>query len=316
MPCVLSAGELLIDFSPAGWSDNNQPLYEQNPGGAPANVAVGLSRLGVDSGFIGKVGSDSFGCFLKGTLDNCGVRTKGLKYDAAATTLAFVQLAESGERSFSFYRNPGADTRLAPADLDFAEVDRCDVLHFGALLFTAEPARSAMLALLEYAREKGKLISYDPNWRPALWRSCDEGLRDMRRGLAYADIVKVSGEELFLLTESADIRDGVNKLLVMGARLVLVTLGAEGCRVATRRCDAALPAFNVDVLDTTGCGDAAMAGCLCKILALGKGLDDLDADGLRAVAAYANACGALCATKRGAMPALPTRVEVDALLRR
>jgi fructokinase len=315
MPYILTAGELLIDFTPAGWSPGNQALYEQNPGGAPANVAVGLRRLGLDSGFAGKVGCDSFGHFLKSTLSNCGVRTEALTFDAAATTLAFVHLAESGERSFSFYRNPGADTRLCVSDIDYSELDRCDVLHFGSLLFTAEPARSAMTAMLDYAKGNGKLISYDPNWRPALWNSSEVGLREMRNGQRFADIVKVSLEELFLLTEEQELQPGIGRLLELGVRLVLVTLGEDGCVAANRHETIAVPAFSVAAADTTGCGDSAMAGCLYKALTLGKAPENLDAHDLWALGRFANACGALCAKRRGAIPAMPTLAEVEELLR-
>lgn len=314
IPSVLAVGELLIDFTPAGSSDGGAVLYEQNPGGAPANVAVGLSRLGLSSVFAGKVGADFFGKYLRQTLESCGVSVSGLTEDKEATTLAFVHLTETGERSFSFYRNPGADMCLLPEDIDLSDIDRCDVLHFGSLLFTAEPARSTMYRLLAYAREKGKLISYDPNWRPALWPSAEDGLGEMKQGLRWCDIVKVSEEELFLLTETWDIRLGIDRLLEIGCRLVLVTQGENGCCAAHRTGFAQMPAFKVKAIDTTGCGDSAMAGCLYKILTGAKAPEELDTDDLIGITVFANACGALCATRRGGIPAMPTLTEVEELL--
>ena len=312
---ILSVGELLVDFTPTGLSPDGRTLYEANPGGAPANVSAAAARLGLRSGFVGRVGDDAFGRGLVTALSACGVATTGVRFGPEATSLAFVHLAPDGERSFSFYRNPGADTRLDLKDIDFDALCTCRVLHFGALLFTAEPARSTMTAIVEHARRNGCLISYDPNWRPALWASPETGLTETKNGLRYADIVKVSGEELTLLTGRPDIRSGIGALLETGARLVLVTLGADGLVAANARQAVALSAFDVEPVDTTGCGDAAMAGCLFKLLGLCKKPEALDERDLNELALFSDACGALCASRRGGLPAMPSLREVEEFIR-
>jgi fructokinase len=312
MSDVLSLGELLIDFSPAGFSANQNTLFEQNPGGAPANVAVQLARLGISSAFVGKVGNDEFGKFLKRTLDSYGVITTGLKLDdREATTLAFVQLSSTGDRSFSFYRNPGADTQLCENEIDFREIDQCRLVHFGSLLFTNEPSRSTVLKVLAYAKKKGKIISYDPNWRPMLWKSAEVCLREMRSGIKYYNIIKVSDEELFLITDCNSIDAGTQKLLAMGAEIVAVTFGARGCCIATAEGIVFRPAYDIDVVDTTGAGDSFFAAFLYKILSGGKPLRDFSLEELAEFAEFSNASGAVCASKTGAIPAMPSLAQIQ-----
>ena len=315
MPKLAAIGELLIDFSPAGTSVNGNTLFERNPGGAPANVAVQAARLGVESAFLGKVGEDDFGRFLKKTLDDCGVDTRGLVLDPQeSTTLAFVQLNEQGDRSFSFYRNPGADTQLRPEEISEDVFSACDLLHYGSLLFTTEPGRSTVYALLKRAKKAGKILSYDPNWREPLWKDRAVGLREMRAGVAYADILKLSKEELPLLTGETDLVRGLSALHAMGSAVIALTRGAQGCLVSCREGTAACPTYDTKVMDTTGCGDSFFGAFLSQILLSGREISSLTLEDLTAFADYANAAGSVCGTAKGAIPALPNDAAIRACM--
>lgn len=306
MSDVISMGELLIDFSPAGQSEMGNPVFECNPGGAPANVAVQLARLGISAGFMGKVGNDAFGLFLRNTLTQNQVDDASLLTDSQnATTLAFVQLSPAGDRNFSFYRNPGADTQITPEEIDCQELDHCKLFHFGSLLSTVEPSRSAVEKAVSYAKEKGKIISYDPNWRPMLWKNQKEGISQMAALLRYADIVKVSDEELALVTGKETIEEGISTLLQIGISIVVVTLGPKGCCVACPEGSRKIPTYDVNVVDTTGSGDCFFATFLAGILQGGKVFREYTLKELTDFADTANAAGAACASKKGAIPALP-----------
>ena len=308
---VVALGELLIDFTPAGVSAAGNELYERNPGGAPANVLAAVSRLGGSAAFIGKVGDDRFGRYLGGTLEKLKVDTRGLRFSPVTpTTLAFVHLNADGDRSFSFYRNPGADTTLQADEVDTGLIDGCRIFHFGSLSLTDEPSRSATIWAAEYARRAGKLISYDPNWRPPLWKSEAAARKEMLTGLRYADILKVSREELELLTGDPDMERAAKSLLRGGIALVLVTLGPAGCYY--RRADGGrrIATYDTGVVDTTGSGDAFL-GCLLHGLSRFSGRpEDLPKEQLEDIIDQANAAGALCAAKKGAIPALPTAEEL------
>lgn len=210
---IAALGELLIDFTPVKVQPGMNPCFEQNPGGAPANVAVAGAKSGCRTAFIGAVGADSFGAFLKQELENRGVNTDFLKQEPSGTTLAFVHLDKTGNRSFSFYRNPGADTLLAPADLQDFPFERCRIFHTGSLSLTAEPARSATFSALEKAVSGGAVISCDPNWRAALWKSEREGLGQIHSLLGYAELVKISEEEALLLTGIPEAERAARSLL-------------------------------------------------------------------------------------------------------
>lgn len=310
MAKLLAMGELLIDFTPAGKSREGQPLFAQNPGGAPANVAVQARRCGVSAGFLGRVGKDVFGDFLKNTLASCGVDIRGLSQDSdAKTTLAFVSLNGRGDRSFSFYRDPGADTRLRFEDADLSLIDECGALCFGSLLLTAEPSRSAVYKLVSYARELGKITAYDPNWRPALWRDKDEGIEAMKSLIPLADVMKVSEEELSLLTGEKLLGKAAGKLLSEGVKLVAVTRGAKGCAIFTRGNSIYQPTYDTKVVDTTGSGDSFFGAMLAKLLLSEK--RELSRAELVSIADYANAAGSVCASKPGAIPALPESGEIE-----
>ena len=309
---VVALGELLIDFTPAGKSAAGHSLFEQNPGGAPANVLVALSRLGGTGGFIGKVGNDQFGGALKQVLDENGVETKGLVFENEAnTTLAFVHLDETGDRSFSFYRKPGADIMLRPEEINYDLIDMAKIFHFGSLSLTDEPSRTATISAVEYGKSKGKIISYDPNWRPPLWRSNDAAKEGMLRGLQYADIVKLSEEELYFLTGSSDLDSGTVGLLASGISLVVVTLGAKGCYYRYGGGFGCLPGYRVDAVDTTGAGDGFVGALLYHISRLECSVSQVPREQLEGMLNFSNAVGALVTTKAGAIPAMPTLAEVQ-----
>lgn len=309
---LLCLGELLIDFTPTGKTDDGRLLFSRNPGGAPANVAVQAVRAGVSSGFLGRVGSDMFGDFLVETLQQCGVDTAGLSQDGEyATSLAFVQLNQNGDRDFSFYRNPGADTRLAFDDIDLSKVENCKLLCFGSLLLTAEPSRTAVTRVVEFAKSHGKITAYDPNWRPPLWSDKSAGVAQMRSLIPNADVMKVSDEELALITACATIEDGAAALLAQGVSLVVVTLGSRGCVAFTPNYIVRRNTYDTPVCDTTGSGDSFFGALLAQIVQSGKAPAQLTEAELSDFVDFANAAGAVCATRSGAIPALPYTEEIE-----
>lgn len=304
-------GEMLIDFTPAGKTAAGIPMFEQNPGGAPANVAVQAARLGVSAGFIGKVGNDMFGTFLKQTLETNGVDTANmLLTDDTATSLAFVQLSETGDRDFSFYRNPGADTQIRFEEINTADLDHAKVLCFGSLLLTAEPGRTAVPQIVRYAREHGVITAYDPNWRQPLWPDEKTGIEAMKSLLPLADIIKASDEELEMLTGCAEIETGAKVLFEQGIQIVVVTRGAKGCVVCTKDGTIDLPTYDTQVVDTTGSGDSFFGAFLTKLMETGKPVAEIAHAELLEAADFANASGSVCATKKGAIPALPDREAI------
>ena len=314
MPDIMSIGEMLVDFTAVqdvkgGESGRSADIYyKQNPGGAPANVAVMASKLGVSSGFIGKLGMDMFGKYLRDTLSAEGVDTKGLILDKDfSTTLAFVGKSSEGERDFVFYRKNSAEVNLKL-------IDSCKLLHFGALLLTSEPSKSAVINTVEYAKQQGKIISYDPNWRERLWESKEAAVKAMRSVLMYVDVIKVSEAELQIITDCANLLPAIAKLLNDGVKVVCITQGAKGCIVATRHGIERLPTFKVETVDTLGAGDSFFGAFLSRLVISGKSMDEIEMDDLREFAMYANACGALSSTKVGAIPAMPTHEEILALM--
>lgn len=305
-------GELLIDFTPMKETEDGRLPFARNPGGAPANVAVQAVRAGISAGFLGRVGQDLFGDFLISILKSRGVDTAGLSQDSeAATTLAFVQLNDKGDRDFSFYRNPGADTRLSFEDVDLSLVGNCRMLCFGSLLLTAQPSRSAAERLVDYARKKGKLTAYDPNWRPPLWKDQAEGIARMKSMISKADIMKVSDEELELLTGESSLRDGAAALFAQGVSLVAVTLGPKGCALFGQNFSLDLPTYDTQVKDTTGSGDSFFGALLAKIIGSGKHPRELTREELSDFGDFANAAGAVCASEMGGIPAMPDTAAIE-----
>lgn len=309
---VVALGELLIDFTPAGISKSGNMLFERNPGGAPANLLAALSNLGGKGAFIGMVGNDQFGHYLNSVLEEKHIETKGLSFsDEVNTTLAFVHLDDRGDRSFSFYRKPGADTMLEEKNLNFELIDKAKIFHFGSLSLTSEPSRNTTLKAVEYAKEKGLIISYDPNYRPALWESSLAAKQGMKLGLKFADLLKVSEIEIEFLTGEKDMDKATKGLFDMGIKLIVVTLGPKGCYYRCACGTGHLPTYNTKVIDTTGSGDAFLGGMLYHIARLSCLLDEISKEKMEEIIDFANAVGALCATKIGAIPAMPTMCEVE-----
>lgn len=312
---VAALGELLIDFTEAGKSESGKRLFEQNPGGAPANLLTVASHMGMRTEFIGKVGKDMHGEYLKETLQAEGIGTKNLvEDDRYFTTLAFVGIDENGERQFSFSRKPGADTQLEEEELDKTILENCRIFHFGSLSLTADPARKATMKAIVVAKEAGALISYDPNYRASLWEEKRTAVKRMRSVIEYADVMKVSDEEIVLLTGEKDYEKGADQLLTMGPKLVAVTLGKEGVLVATKEKKEKIAGFHVQSVDTTGAGDSFWGGFLCQYLKTQKNLDCFTWKELRKCAMYGNATAALCVQRRGGIPAIPAKEEVEKLL--
>lgn len=310
-------GEVLIDFAPSGEPDGKLPTFTGNPGGAPANAAAALARLGHHSALIACVGNDAFGALLRDTLRECGIDVSGVRVtDEANTTLAFVHLDEDGDRSFSFYRKPGADMMLTEDDLPADLIERSRILHFGSVTLTHEPARSATKAAVERARAAGATITFDPNVRLELWTDEAAAREQIRWGLERADIVKVSEEEVLFLTGIAGVERGAAKLRERFAgRLLVVTLGERGCYYEAGGSSGYVRGYEVDVVNTTGAGDAFF-GCLLHAL-LEYGLDSLPAETeLRRALAFANAGGALVTTRPGALRAMPAAEEAAELMER
>jgi fructokinase len=324
---IVCLGELLIDMFPAevGRRLVEVSAFYPKPGGAPANVAVAVARLGAKSAFIGKVGDDAFGHFLVDTLAQEQVDTRGIRLDPAArTTMAFIALPDPNHAEFVFYRHPGADTLLHPDELDRDLLQRAAVLHFGSVSLSVEPSRSTTLSAVRLAREAGALISFDVNYRPSLWPNPAEALKVILAVLPQVHLLKVNEVELELLSGSSDLDSGSQALLAHGPQLGVITLGPHGSFFRSAQGSGSVPGFTVTTVDAIGCGDAFVAGLLTQLLhslalvggGLGRGLrpDQLTLDHLHQIVRYANAVGALTATKQGVIPALPTAAEVSQFL--
>lgn len=313
---VVALGELLIDFTESGKSTSGMRLFEQNPGGAPANMLTALSHFGYKTAFIGKVGDDMHGRFLIETLENEGIDTSGVISDPGQfTTLAFVGLDEKGERTFSFSRKPGADTMLRSDELDRDMLSSCKVFHFGSLSLTNEPSKSATFDAVRIAKDSGAVISYDPNYRASLWPDEGTAVEMMRSAVPLADVLKVSDEESALLTGLSDIDLAADRLLAMGPKFVAVTLGSAGVLIARKEGKERVPAFSVKSTDTTGAGDSFWGGFLSFWLSYGMSIDEMTWDDLRCCARTGSAFAALCVQKRGGIPAVPKKEEVEQFLR-
>ena len=308
---IAALGELLIDFTESGVSQSGMRLFEQNPGGAVANVLAAMARLGEQTAFIGKVGDDMHGRFLKETLGNAGIDTTGLVMaNDFFTTLAFVALSPNGERTFSFARKPGADTQLRSDELDCEMLTHTRVFHTGSLSLTQEPARSATYEAIDIAKAAGAVISYDPNYRASLWSGKDEAIQFMRSLIVTADIMKVSDEELPLLTGETDPSKAADVLQDQGVRIVAITLGADGAYIRVGKDSKLVPGFRAKAVDTTGAGDSFFGGFLYRFLASGKSLKEVTIDDAADYARFGNATASLCVERRGGIPAMPKLAEV------
>lgn len=309
---VTAMGEILIDFTFAGKSGSGMTLFEQNPGGAPANVLTALSRLGKKTAFAGKVGEDMHGVFLRGILEREGIDTANIISDPTVyTTMAFVDLRPDGERVFSFARKPGADTMLHIGELDLKRIENSRFLHVGSLSLTDEPSAGATMAVLEQVKAKGIGVSFDPNYRPALWPDEESAGRAMKKVIPFADVIKLSDEETALLTPYSEPEMAALWLVEQGVHIVSVTLGRKGALVAVREGCSIVPALPSKVADTTGAGDSYCGAFLYKILESGQELSEISLPQAKEFAAFANAAASVCVSRRGGIPAMPVLAEVN-----
>lgn len=310
---VVCMGELLIDFVAleSGVSVGEASGFQKAPGGAPANVAVAIQRLGKQSAFLGQVGDDPFGHYLADVLKADGLNIDGLRFSKKARTmLAFVSLRADGERSFNFYRHPSADMLMTPDDVATDIIDSAKVFHFGSITMITSPAKEATLAAAQHAKEGGKLITYDPNLRLALWSDAEAARAGMRTGLEYAHVVKVSDEEVdTILNTGEKLLDWFDTFEQL--QLILFTHGRDGATAYTRGGkEANHGGYQVESVDTTGAGDSFVAGVIVNLLEqLGDG-DAYEAVDYNKLLIFANASGAMATMGRGAIPSLPTRQQV------
>ena len=306
---VICVGEMLIDFTPG-----SQPAsYVRNPGGAPANACIAMARNGISTGFLGKLGNDDFGRFLKETLekDQVEVLCPDLT-DEAVTTLAFVTLYENGERSFTFARKPGADMLLTKADVKESDIVQAVLLHAGSFNMSKEPARSAAAYAMKMASEKGKLVSYDVNYRNVVWPDEKAAIDVVTEILPYVDFLKISEEEQNFVGGEENIPKMTE---TYGISVVIETLGSEGARYFFDGVTGTVPGHKVKAVDATGAGDAFWGGFLAKLLmSQVKTKEDLTFEKIQDAVRYGNASGALCVQKPGGIPALPSKEEIETFL--
>lgn len=306
---VTAIGEILIDLTQTGVNEAGVPQFSANPGGAPANVAVAAARLGAKSAFLGKVGNDGFGAYLRQVLENNGVNSRGLRTGEQHTTMAIVSVDETGERNFRFVR--GADRDLPPEGVDEDEVLNSKILHFGSVSLTAGLSRSATIFAARTAHRNGGVVSYDPNYRAALWGSQEEASEWMTIPLPLVDILKASEEELSLLTGSSDLEEGTRRLEERGISLIMITLGGNGCFCRWRGQTWHQPGVPVKVADTNGAGDTFLGAVLSRLCKRGNApLEGLERAELKDILAFANRAAAFTCSRSGAIPAMPTLEEL------
>jgi len=310
---ITAIGEILIDLTQTGVNEAGVPQFSANPGGAPANVAVAASRLGAETAFLGKVGNDNFGAYLRQVLEDNKVDTRGLRTGEQHTSMAIVSVDEAGERSFRFVR--GADRDLPPEGVDEDEVLKTKILHFGSVSLTAGLSRNATIFAARTAHRSGRLVSYDPNYRTALWRSEAEASEWMTIPLPLVDIIKLAEEELPLLTGVSDPEEGARILEERGVSLIMVTLGSKGVFCRWQGESWSQPGVPVKVADTNGAGDAFLGAVLSRLCLRGeKPLEGLTKAELKDILAFANRAAAITCSRRGAIPAMPTLEEVRNLV--
>ena len=313
---VVALGELLIDFATQSTDPEGYPTMAAHPGGAPANFLAALTSFGAKTALIGKVGTDTFGKLLLGTLENAGIETKGMvTTDDVFTTLAFVTFDASGDREFAFSRKPGADTTLSFEEINLSLIDEAKVFHFGTLSLTDEPARSATCKAVAYAKSKGKLITYDPNLRKPLWKSLEEAKKQLLWGLSQADVVKISDEEVEFLFGLEPEAGASHILENYGVKLVFVTCGADGCFFKNAIAEGKVASLqNIQVQDTTGAGDIFGGSAVWKLLQLGIAPEKLNEAQLCEVVTFACTSAGLSTTRPGGISSVPTLREVKNLL--
>lgn len=308
---VTALGELLVDFTENGISEQGNPMLEANPGGAPCNVLSMLQNLGKRTAFIGKVGADAFGQMLMQAVKEQGIDTDNLVTDEVVhTTLAFVHTEEDGDRSFSFYRNPGADMMLRWDEVKQEILADTKIFHFGTLSMTDEQIENVTKKAVQKAKDKGAVISFDPNLRPPLWKNLEDAKRQMWYGISQCDILKISDDEIEFLTGTADIDKGVEQIMEQShPTLICATMGKHGSKAYYNGksifCE---PFLREDTIETTGAGDTFMACVLNAVLE--NGIDSLNDKDLLDMLEFANAASSIITTRKGALKVMPKKQEI------
>ena len=313
---VIALGELLIDFTMNGQSEQGNNMFEACPGGAPCNVLALLNKMGKKTAFLGKVGKDQFGTLLRDTITDAGIDASHLMMDGTVnTTLAFVHTFPDGDREFSFYRNPGADMMLTEDEVDPEFIAQTKILHFGTLSMTHDGVRAATKKAVQAAKDAGCLVSFDPNLRPPLWSSLDLAKEQMEYGFGVCDILKISDNEIQFVSGKEDYDEGIAYLQEKyNIPLILLTMGKEGSRAYYKGKCVERPGFTVKAIETTGAGDTFCGSSLNYIVE--HGFDDLTEEQLGELLTFANAAAAIVTTKKGAIRSMPEREEVEALIRK
>jgi len=314
---LVTLGEILIDMFPMeiGCRLGEVTAFLPKPGGAPANVAVAASKLGIKSAFIGKVGQDAFGEKLISSLADQGVETRGICKDAIyRTTMALIAMPDEFSAEIIFYRNPGADLCLREDELDKPLLENAMIFHSGSLSLVDDPARSAHFAAVRIAQSSGGIVSFDVNFRPTLWDDPNAALEQIWKMVHLTDILKCNENEIQLLTGLSEVEKVAEQLLLEGPKLVVVTMGQLGSYYCSRIARGFMPAFKVKTVDSIGCGDAFIAGLLSRIIKEGKGVDYQSEEFLKPAFRYASAVGAITALTKGVIPALPSASQVDEFL--
>ena len=317
MSDVICMGELLVEHVSTAKNVSlvHSPGFIKAPGGAPANVAVALQRLGLQAGFVGKVGNDPFGEYLRESLARTGVDTSCLFVDPKArTTAVYVAVWDDGRKDLCFYRNPGADMMLNTNEINDTLFAGARCFHFGSISFIDEPSASAQRKAIRIARDKGLMISYDPNYRPTLWPNRQIAEKIIQDSFRYCHLAKISEEEWQVATGFEDFKTGIEAVMAKGVELLVISRGANGAIATNGDYHIELPGFDVDVVETTGAGDGFLAAIITELLPEREktgSLGRISEDKVRRVLKMANAVGALTCKKPGAIPALPTRAETD-----
>lgn len=311
---VIAMGELLVDFTMNGQSEQGNNLFEACPGGAPCNVLAMLNKLGKKTAFLGKVGNDQFGTLLRNTLDDAGIETTHLLTDENVnTTLAFVHTFPDGDREFSFYRNPGADMMLNENDVDPAFIGQTRLFHFGTISMTHDGVRAATKKAVTAAKESGALISFDPNLRPPLWSSLELAKEQMEYGCSQCDVLKISDNEIQFLSGKEDYDEGIRFLQeTYQIPLILLTMGKDGSRAYYKDMRVERGGVPCKTIETTGAGDTFCGSALNYVLE--HDFNDLTEEQLGEMLTFANAAAAIVTTKKGAIRAMPEKEEVLRLL--
>lgn len=313
---VIALGELLIDFTMNGQSEQGNNMFEACPGGAPCNVLALLNKMGKKTAFIGKVGKDQFGTLLRDTITEAGIDASNLMVDENVnTTLAFVHTFPDGDREFSFYRNPGADMMLTADEVNPEVVKDTKVFHFGTLSMTHEGVREATKKAVETAKANGCLVSFDPNLRPPLWSSLDLAKEQMEYGFGKCDILKISDNEIQFVSGKEDYDEGIAYLQeTYNIPLLLLTMGKDGSRAYYKGMRVERPGFSVKAIETTGAGDTFCGSSLNYLV--DHDFENLTEEQLGEMLTFANAAAALVTTKKGAIKAMPVKEEVLELIQK